>query len=86
MALAVDSYEEATALVRDLAEVMDIFKVGSPNSSPASAEGGRSERVMTPPEAMAAGASYIVVGRPVIIAPKPAAAALRIMREMATSK
>jgi orotidine-5'-phosphate decarboxylase len=40
------------------------------------------ERTMSPAEAIAAGASFIVVGRPVIAAPDPREAAESIVREM----
>ena len=43
------------------------------------------ERTLSPAEAIAAGASYLVVGRPVIAAADPRAAAEAIVREMAVT-
>jgi orotidine-5'-phosphate decarboxylase len=39
-------------------------------------------RTMSPAEAVSAGASYVVVGRPIIAAPDPRAAAEAIAREL----
>ncbi|MEO5959369.1 MAG: orotidine-5'-phosphate decarboxylase [Opitutaceae bacterium] len=43
-------------------------------------------RVMTPAEAARAGATYIVVGRPIFKAPDPAAAARAILAELSSSQ
>ena len=56
----------------------------TPGIRPAS-EAGRDDqkRVMTPADAARAGSSYIVVGRPILQAPDPAAAARAIAAELA---
>lgn len=55
----------------------------TPGIRPAGSEKGDQKRVMTPAEALAAGASHLVVARPIIAAPDPRAAALAILAEMA---
>ncbi len=55
----------------------------TPGIRPAGESGGDDQkRVMTPAEAAAAGSSYIVVGRPILKAPDPAAAARAILAEL----
>ncbi|HNK33554.1 MAG TPA: orotidine 5'-phosphate decarboxylase, partial [Plasticicumulans sp.] len=46
----------------------------TPGIRPASSEAGDQRRTMTPADALAAGADYLVIGRPVTGAPDPAAA------------
>ncbi len=58
------------------------FKIITPGIRPAGAELGDQRRVMTPAEAVRAGASHIVVGRPVTGAPDPAMAAEAIVAEI----
>ena len=54
-----------------------------PGIRPAGGEVGDQKRVMTPAEAIAAGAGYLVVGRPILGAADPAAAADAIAAEIA---
>lgn len=54
-----------------------------PGIRPSWASSDDQKRVMTPKEAMAAGASYLVIGRPITGAENPAQAAKRIIAELA---
>jgi len=55
----------------------------TPGIRPAGAESGDQKRVATPGAAIAAGADYLVIGRPIIAARDPKAAAQAIIEEMA---
>jgi len=54
-----------------------------PGIRPRWAAAGDQKRVMTPAEALSAGADYLVVGRPITGQPDPVAAARRIVAELA---
>jgi len=70
------SPEEAAAMRQLLG---DEALVVTPGVRPAWAEAGDQARIATPEAAVAAGASHLVIGRPITAAPDPAAAARRIL-------
>lgn len=76
------SADEAAAVRRivggDLAVV-------TPGIRPAGAEHGDQKRVMTPADAIRAGASHLVVARPIVKAPDRRAAAAAVLAEMASA-
>jgi len=76
----VASGEEAAALRQALGPGVLIV---TPGIRPKGAESHDQTRSITPAEAVAAGADYIVVGRPITRAPDPRAAALAIVEEIA---
>ena len=59
------------------------FLAVTPGVRPAGSAHGDQARVVTPAQAIAAGASHIVVGRPITGTPDPARAALEILKEFA---
>ena len=58
------------------------FVIVTPGVRPLWAAANDQKRVMTPKEAIAAGATYLVVGRPITAAPDPVEAAKKIIAEM----
>ena len=76
----ISSPQEA-GLIRALPE-SDGRLIVTPGVRPVGADLGDQKRVMTPAEAIAAGADHVVVGRPVHRAPNPKAAVEAIVSEM----
>ena len=75
----VASAREASTL---RAELGHEFAIVTPGVRPAGSSAGDQVRVVTPAEAIAAGASYIVVGRPITEAADPAAEARAILGQI----
>lgn len=59
------------------------LKLVTPGIRPDGADAGDQKRIVTPAAAIAAGADYLVVGRPILGAPDPKAAAQAIVEEIA---
>jgi orotidine-5'-phosphate decarboxylase len=57
----------------------------TPGVRPADADHGDQRRVMTPSEALKAGADYLVIGRSITAATDPLEALTRMMEEMEAS-
>ncbi len=71
---------EETALIRR--EFGPGFLIVTPGIRPAEASFNDQKRVATPQAAISQGSNFLVVGRPIIQAPSPRTAALRILEEM----
>jgi len=68
------------------ADARDDFLIVTPGIRPAGSDAGDQARVMTPAKAIAAGATHLVVGRPVTQADDPAAVADAIIAEIAAGQ
>ena len=75
VASALEASELRSALGED-------FLIVTPGVRPAGKDHGDQSRVVTPAEAIAAGASYIVVGRPITAAANPGSEARSILEQM----
>lgn len=76
------SPHEAAAVREIVGPAMTIV---TPGVRPAGGPAGDQKRIMTPGAAIAAGADYLVVGRPITGAPDPGVAAQAIAREIETA-
>ncbi len=74
------SAKEAAAIK---ARFGDALTIVTPGVRPAGADANDQKRVVTPADAIAAGADHLVVGRPIIAASDPAASASAIQDEIA---
>ncbi len=77
------SAEEAANLRKLIGPGMSLV---TPGIRPAGSARDDQKRIMTPAKAIAAGADYLVVGRPILAAPDPKAAAEAIVAEIARAK
>lgn len=74
------SAQEAQALRAQAGANFDLI---TPGIRPAASEQGDQRRIMTPAQAIVAGSTYLVVGRPITASKDPAAAAAAIQAEIA---
>jgi orotidine-5'-phosphate decarboxylase len=79
----VSSAQEATMLRREMGQD---FVIVTPGIRPADTEAGDQKRVETPAAAIKNGASFLVVGRPIVKAAAPREAARKILEEIAGVK
>lgn len=76
------SAEESGDVRRIVGPAMNIV---TPGIRPAGSDAGDQKRVMTPADALRAGSSHLVVGRPIVKAQDPRAAAQAILAEMSSA-
>ncbi len=74
---------EESAVVREI--VGPDMAIVTPGIRPSGSERGDQKRVMTPYDALRAGSTHLVVGRPIVKAPEPKVAAKAILDEMVSA-
>jgi orotidine-5'-phosphate decarboxylase len=77
------SPQEAASVRRIVGATLTLV---TPGIRPAGASAGDQKRIATPSAAIAAGADYLVVGRPILAAKEPKAAAEAIVAEIAAAR
>ena len=65
-------------------EFRDKIKIVTPGVRPKGSDAGDQKRVMTPRQALDAGADYLVIGRPITTHPNPREAVAKILAELTT--
>ncbi len=75
----VSSCEEAPVIRKEFGKD---FIIVTPGIRPAGADAGDQKRVATPALAVKSGSNFLVVGRPIVQAPDPQQAALKILEEI----
>ncbi|HLH88125.1 MAG TPA: orotidine-5'-phosphate decarboxylase [Xanthobacteraceae bacterium] len=84
--MGIDGLVCSAAEAHKLRPIVGHMTLVTPGIRPAGAHSGDQKRIMSPAAALAAGADYLVVGRPIIEATDPQAAAQAIVAEMTAAQ
>jgi orotidine-5'-phosphate decarboxylase len=86
-AIGIDGLVCAPSEAKDLRQRLGAkMLLVTPGIRPAGSEKGDQKRIMTPGDAIRAGVDYMVIGRPIVAAEDPKAAAEKIVEEIETAK
>jgi orotidine-5'-phosphate decarboxylase len=86
-AIGIDGLVCSPAEAKDLRQRLGTkMMLVTPGIRPAGADKGDQKRIMTPGEAIKAGIDYMVIGRPILAAENPKAAAEKIVEEIENAK
>jgi orotidine-5'-phosphate decarboxylase len=86
-AIGVDGLVCAPSEAKDLRQRLGAkMLLVTPGIRPAGSEKGDQKRIMTPGDAIKAGVDYMVIGRPIVAAEDPKAAAEKIVEEIETAR